>query len=160
MSIPLIYIDESGFSEDMPQTFGYAPEGRRCFGAHNWQAKQRTNAIGALNKDKLLTAALFDGGINAGVFEAWIRQALLPTLPNGAVVVMDNASFHKSERIQEAVEAAGCLLEYLPSYSPDLRLKPSGENSAVPPMNFFSSPFCSHFIVLWLCPSECLMGTH
>jgi len=22
------------------------------------------------------------------------------------------------------------------------RLKPSGENSAVPPMNFFSSPFC------------------
>jgi transposase len=120
MSIPLIYIDESGFSEDMPRTFGYAPEGRRCFGAHNWQAKQRTNAIGALTGDSLLTLALFDSSINTDVFEAWIRQELLPALPNGAVVVMDNASFHKPEKIQELIENAGCLLEYLPSYSPDL----------------------------------------
>jgi transposase len=120
MNIPLIYIDESGFSENMPRTFGYASEGAKCFGKHDWTAKQRTNVIGALAGDRLLTAALFDGGINAGVFEAWIQQGLLPVLLNGAVVVMDNASFHKSERIQEAVEAAGCLIEYLPPYSPDL----------------------------------------
>jgi transposase len=49
-----------------------------------------------------------------------MQQGLLPVLPNGAILVMDNASFHKSERIQEAVEAAGCLLESLPPYSPDL----------------------------------------
>lgn len=120
MSIPLIYIDESGFSEDMPRPFGYALEGARCFGKHDWQAKHRTNAVGALTGDRLLTAALFDGSINTDVFEAWLQQGLLPVLPNGAVVVMDNASFHKSEWIQEAVEAAGCLLEYLPPYSPDL----------------------------------------
>lgn len=29
---------------------------------------------------------------------------------------MGNASFRKSERIQKAVDAAGCLLEYLPPY--------------------------------------------
>jgi hypothetical protein len=110
MSIPLIYIDESGFSENMPRPFGYASEGAKFFGKHNWTAKQRTNVIGVLTGNRMLTAALFDGGINAGVFEAWMQQALLPGLPNGAVVVMDNASFHKSERIQEAVEAAGCLL--------------------------------------------------
>lgn len=120
MRIPLIYIDESGFSEDMPRIFGYAPTGMRCFGKHDWQAKHWTNAVGALTGDRLLTAALFDGTVNADVFEAWIQQGLLPVLPNGAVVVMDNAPFHKSERIQEAVEAAGCLLEYLPPYSPDL----------------------------------------
>jgi transposase len=33
---------------------------------------------------------------------------------------MDNASFHKPEKIQHLIEDAGCLLEYLPSYSPDL----------------------------------------
>ncbi len=54
------------------------------------------------------------------VFEAWIRQELLPVLPNGNIVVMDNASFHKSEKTQELIEAAGCLLEFLPPYSPDL----------------------------------------
>jgi transposase len=120
MGIPLIYIDECGFSEDMPRSFGYALEGARCFGKHDWQAKQKTNAIGALTGDRLLTTALFDSSVNTDVFEAWIRQELLPALPNRAVIVMDNASFHKPERIQELIEDAGCLLEYLPSYSPDL----------------------------------------
>lgn len=120
MNIPVIYIDESGFSEDMPRIFGYSGKGLRCFGKHDWQAKRRTNAVGALTGDKLLTAALFDSSINTNVFEAWIRQELLPVLPNGHVVVMDNASFHKSEKIKELIESAGCLLDYLPSYSPDL----------------------------------------
>lgn len=120
MSIPLVYIDESGFSEDMPRIFGYAQNGARCLGTHDWQAKQRTNAIGALTGDRLITVALFDCGINTDVFQAWLTQELLPALSNGAVLVMDNASFHKSEKIQEAIEAAGCLLEYLPPYSPDL----------------------------------------
>jgi transposase len=83
-------------------------------------SKRRTTIVGALTGDRLLTAALFDGNITTDVFEEWLQQGLRPVLPNGAVVVMDNASFHKSERIQETVEAAGCLLEYLPPYSPDL----------------------------------------
>ena len=120
MRIPLIYTDESGFSEGMPRIFGYAPEGMRCFGKHDLMSKRRTNVVGALTGDRLLTAALFDGSINTDVFEAWLQQGLLPVLPEGAVVVMDNASFHKSERIQDVIETAGCLLEYLPPYSPDL----------------------------------------
>ncbi len=120
MRLPLVYIDESGFSEDMPRMFGYASVGMRCFGKHDLMSKRRTNVIGALTGDKLLTASLFDCSIDADVFEAWLQQDLLPLLQNGAVVVMDNASFHTSERIQKAVEAAGCLLEYLPPYSPDL----------------------------------------
>jgi DDE superfamily endonuclease len=33
--------------------------------------------------------------------------------------VMDNLSAHKSERIRELLESAGCELLYLPPYSPD-----------------------------------------
>jgi len=92
MGIPLIYIDESNFIENMPRTFGHTLEGARCFGKHDWTAKQRTHVVGALAGDRLLTAVLFDGGINTDVFEAWIQQGLLPVLLNGAVVVMDNDS--------------------------------------------------------------------
>ena len=120
MNIPVIYIDESGFSEDMPRLFGYAPNGAGCFGKHDRAAKQRTNATGALTGAGLPTAALSDCSINTDVFEAWIRQELPPVPPNGNIVVTDNASFHKSEKIQELIESAGCLLDYLPSYSPDL----------------------------------------
>ena len=32
---------------------------------------------------------------------------------------MDNASFHKSNKIKELIESYGCRLIFLPSYSPD-----------------------------------------
>ncbi len=86
MRAQLAYIDENGFAEEMPRIFGYAPAGIRCFGKHDLMSKRRANVLGALTGDKLLTASLFDCSINADVFEAWLHQALLPVLPNGAVV--------------------------------------------------------------------------
>ncbi len=76
MRLPLIYIDESGFAEEMPRIFWYAPAGMRCFGKHDLMSKRRTNVIGALTGDRLLTASLFDVGITADVFESWIEQVL------------------------------------------------------------------------------------
>ena len=35
-------------------------------------------------------------------------------------MILDNATFHKSEKIKELIESVKCELEYLPSYSPDL----------------------------------------
>ena len=33
---------------------------------------------------------------------------------------MDNATFHKADRISQLIEGTGCQLLYLPLYSPDL----------------------------------------
>ena len=44
----------------------------------------------------------------------------LHSLTPGQVIIADNATFHKGGRIQELIEAAGCFLQYLPHYSPDL----------------------------------------
>ncbi len=38
----------------------------------------------------------------------------------GDIVVLDNLSSHKSERVRERIESVGAMLEYLPPYSPDL----------------------------------------
>jgi transposase len=104
----------------MPRIHGYAPVGERCSGIHDRHAGGRTNAVGALHGSGLLTVSLFDGSINSDVFNAWIKQDLLPKLPENSVVVMDNASFHKRQDIREAITSAGHLIEYLPVYSPDL----------------------------------------
>jgi transposase len=49
-----------------------------------------------------------------------VERVLAPTLRCGQVVVMDNLSAHKGERIKELIEQrASCQLIYLPSYSPD-----------------------------------------
>lgn len=35
-------------------------------------------------------------------------------------MILDNATFHKSEKVRQLIESATCKLEYLPPYSPDL----------------------------------------
>jgi transposase len=115
-----VYVDESGFAHDMPRTRGYAIKGERCYGKHDWGAKGRTNAIGALLGGLLFTVSLFASSVNTRVFDSWVSQDLLPKLPPNSLVIMDNASFHKSIFMQQTLKAAGHTLLYLPPYSPDL----------------------------------------
>lgn len=104
----------------MPRTHGYALRGERCYGTHDWGAKGRTNAIGALLGAVLLTISLFECNVNTDVFTCWVVQDLLPKLPFKSVIIMDNATFHKGNLMKQAIEDAGHTLLYLPPYSPDL----------------------------------------
>lgn len=104
----------------MPRTHGYATKGQRCYGKQDWGAKGRTNVIGALVGNALVTASLFTSNINTEIFTAWVEQDLLPKLPANSVIVMDNATFHKNQQMQSNIKTVGHILEYLPPYSPDL----------------------------------------
>jgi len=50
----------------------------------------------------------------------WLKEFLIPELKPGQVVIMDNATFHKSEESRRLIENAGCRILFLPAYSPDL----------------------------------------
>lgn len=99
----IVYIDASGFAHDMPRTHGYSTKGKRCYGSHDWGAKGRTNAIGALIGKMLITVALFSGSINTEVFTCWVQQDLIPKLPPKTVIVMDNATFHKGAAMHRSI---------------------------------------------------------
>lgn len=58
--------------------------------------------------------------MNGEMFKAYVEQILAPTLRTGDIVFMDNVSVHKVAGIQEAIEARGARVVYLPAYSPDL----------------------------------------
>ena len=116
----IVYLDESGFEKETLRAYGYAKVGVRCADVFDWQAKGRTNVIGAIFGSILLGMGLFEFNINADVFHGWVIQCLLPALPSNSVVVMDNASFHKRQDIQQTITQAGHILAFLPPYSPDL----------------------------------------
>ena len=82
-------------------------------------SKGRTNVIGALFMGVLLTLSLFHTSINTAILTQWIIQDQLRKLPPCCVIVMDNASFHKGLEMQKPIQAAGYILLYLPSYSPE-----------------------------------------
>jgi len=53
------------------------------------------------------------------MFLAWVKKGLAPVLESGGIVVLDNLATHKVAGVQEAIEAVGARVEYLPPYSPD-----------------------------------------
>jgi transposase len=62
----------------------------------------------------------YDGYTNTELFLTWVKHCLCKELKPNQVVIMDNASFHKSAKVKELIEAVGCKIIYLPPYSPDL----------------------------------------
>ena len=116
----LVYLDESGVDEALHRPYARAPRGTHVLGEISGAKTQRISLIAALNGSQLLAPMRFEGYCDTGVFNAWLEQALLPELRPGQIVLMDNASFHKSVNTQALIESKGCRLKYLPTYSPDL----------------------------------------
>lgn len=63
---------------------------------------------------------IFEGAMSKLVFESYVEQMLAPTLRQGDIVVMDNLSSHKSEKVRNMIDSRGARLVFLPPYSPDL----------------------------------------
>ena len=67
----------------------------------------------------MVAPMVLDGPINGDAFQAYVEQVLAPELSPGEVVIMDNLSSHKRQKVRETIEAAGAQLVFLPPYSPD-----------------------------------------
>ena len=119
---PIVYMDESGFESETIRPCGYAPIGTPCIDSYNWQAKKRTNVIGALYEKMLFALDYFEQNINGNIFYDWCRckSTLILSLKTECMIVMDNARFHKSKRIQKLLNRHGHRILWLPPYSPDL----------------------------------------
>jgi transposase len=76
--------------------------------------------IASLSMQGMGEAMLLDGAADAAAFEVYIEQVLAPSLHSGQVVILDNLSIHLGPRVKQAIEARGCRLLFLPTYSPDL----------------------------------------
>ena len=61
-----------------------------------------------------------EGAVDSKAFESYIEHFLAPSQERGQIVVMDNLSSHKSKRVGELIEDAGCELLFLPPYSADM----------------------------------------
>jgi transposase len=94
--------------------------GERFYALKSGKRTERVSWIAALREGCLFAPMTFEGSCNRSLFEMWLEECLVPQLQPGDVVVVDNASFHHSQSIEEIVTQAGCELWYLPPYSPDL----------------------------------------
>ena len=115
-----VFVDECSSNISLAPLYGWARRGERAHQRvpRNWG--KNITLISSIGKESGMGASLVvEGSTNGMVFETYLEEVLLPTLKKGQVVVMDNLSAHKGERVRQLIEGKGCELIYLPPYSPD-----------------------------------------
>ena len=116
----LVFIDESGAKTTMTRLYGRAQAGQRAADdtpSGHWHT---TTMISSVRLDGSTACMVVDGATTKDIFEAYIKQILVPSLKAGDVVILDNLAAHKNQQVRGLIKSVGAELWYLPAYSPDL----------------------------------------
>jgi transposase len=116
----LVFVDEMGSNISLSPLRAWSPIGERARSSVPRNRGKNTTLLASMTSEGMGPSMAIEGSTDTLVFETYIEHFLAPVLRLGQVVVMDNLNAHKSERVREIVEEAGCELLYLPAYSPDL----------------------------------------
>jgi transposase len=115
----LVFIDETAVSTNMVRPNGWNPRGERLVGDVPMGHWETLTFIAGFRQTGIVAPMVIKGAMNGEAFLAYVKQCLVPTLKRRDIVVVDNVSFHKVAGVEEAIQAAGASLRYLPQYSPE-----------------------------------------
>jgi len=116
----LVFIDETCTTTSMVRLRGRCLRGERLVGYAPHGHWKTITFVAGLRQRAMVAPFVLEGAMNGPMFLAYVKQCLVPALKRGDTVFMDNLPVHKVAGVQEAIEAVGATLIYLPSYSPDL----------------------------------------
>ena len=116
----LVFLDETSTPTTLTPRYARAPRGERAVGHVPRGRWHSITLVATLTPTRMGPSLVLDGALDRDAFDAYVERILVPDLRAGQTVVLDNLSVHKSARARELIEAAGCQLRFLPTYSPDL----------------------------------------
>ena len=100
--------------------YGRAEPGKRVHDQVPADRGGNVSTIGAIGLNGMRTGLSVPGAIDGETMLFFVEELLVPTLKRGDIVFMDNGPIHKLDEIEEAIEAVGAWVLFLPAYSPDL----------------------------------------
>jgi len=104
----------------MTREYARGPSGERVVGIVPRNRGVVLTVVGAVALDGVRAMMAYEGGTSAEAFLRFLRDALVPSLHRGDVVVLDNLGAHRAVGVREAIESAGARILYLPPYHPEL----------------------------------------
>lgn len=115
-----MFIDECGIQNNIKNEYGWAPRGVTIVDDRKGKPTEKINLIAGLLDNHLLAPLTYECHTDTTVFNTWLAECLIPVLPDHSIIVMDNATFHKSKETLKIITDNGHQLLFLPTYSPDL----------------------------------------
>lgn len=104
----------------MTPRYGRALGSTRAVTYAPYQRGNHMTMISAISLSGVEAALYGEWSANGMIFSTFMEKCLCPKLKPGDAVIMDNVSFHKSDKIIELVEQCGAQVIFLPPYSPEL----------------------------------------
>ena len=119
----LIFIDETGFTVSMREFYGRSKVGKKAIKTVERPFTMNYTLTAAMSNKEIFYYEICVGAMDAKKFASFIRK-FCNEIKNrhleSQIIFMDNVKFHKTDDIQELVDAKGHDLQYLPPYSPQL----------------------------------------
>ncbi len=116
----IVYIDETGINSYLYREYAYPERGKKVYGKIKGRKFKRTNIVAAKYGNQIIAPMQYSTTMTGGFFERWFEEILLPGLPKDAVIVMDNASFHRKKQLYEIAGNNNITLIFLQPYSSEL----------------------------------------
>ncbi len=102
----LVFVDEMGTYVSLHPLYAWSKRGARARCSVPRNRGPNTTLLASMTLVGMGPCLAVEGATTAAVFEAYIQKVLVPSLRCGHVVVMDNLSAHKGERIRESFSRA------------------------------------------------------
>lgn len=121
--VTIVYIDEAHIHQDLDLGYTWSPMGESTWVASTSPGlAARINWFGAYNFAAGQCFLWQEGKCNSDTTLAFLEQLAqwLATAAGKVVIIWDNVSYHKEQRVKETVTQLGFELLPLPTYSPDL----------------------------------------
>ena len=117
----IVAIDETACNERTgDRKYGWSPIGSPMELVYSMKRSERWKILPAITVGGYLAFTMIQGAVTAEIFETFLQDCVLSyCIPGYLVLVMDNASIHRSQRVKDLCADFGVQLEYLPPYSPD-----------------------------------------
>lgn len=115
----LVFLDETSTPITLTPLRARAPRGHRAVGRVPRGRWTNVTLVATLSPQGLGPSLQLPGALDRSAFDTFVATTLVPTLRPGQTVVLDNLSVHKSAHARHLIEAVGCQLVFLPTYSPD-----------------------------------------
>lgn len=120
----LIFLDESAANEHTAdRKYGWAPAGVTPIVDGSAARSERYSILPAYTVDGIMAYYIHQGSFTKPLFQWFVEQYVLPSCNpfpgQRSVLIVDNASIHRSQDLRDVCSRAQVLLLYLPPYSPD-----------------------------------------
>ena len=97
----LVFVEEMGANTSLSPLHACSRRGERARCAVPRNRGKNTTLLASMSVEGIGPSLAITGAVDARMFEAYLERVLLPELCPGQIVVMDNLSAHKTQKVRE-----------------------------------------------------------